>query len=459
MTAIAPPRPTTTISLWELSDSFAAIWPDLQAQFGVQLERSPDPDGWLRHPSAIRIVVAGGVEHRVLAALADLNGRLSAPTIVVGTKPDHRLAMALIHAGAAEYFALPQDLEQLRSWIGDQLEQIRQRKQQQTFAAREEAEYRLDGLIGSSAAFQHAISLAARVIPRPAITVLITGEIGTGKALLARAIHAHGPRRDAPFVDVDCAAMPERLLESELFGHERGAFTPATAAKPGLFEVADGGTIFLAEIGRMPPPLQGKLLRALEQRSIRRLGGTTTRSVDVRVIAATRDHLPDAVRRGEFRDDLYHRLNVFPVALPPLRSRDDDVVLLAEHFLARFATDHQAACPPLSQAAEARLRDHPWPGNVSELRNVIERSLMVRRDGEIGPEDLAFRPQDSEWNAADVPFAGTMRELMRAAARATVERCRGNKSEAARRLGISRTRLLRLLDPKAAARLSLTEDE
>ena len=302
--ATAPSQLTAVVSLWALSDSFASIWPGLEAEFGIRVDREPDADGWLRGGASIRLVAAGGVERDAVDGLTALGPRLPGKTVVIGSEPDHRLAMALLRAGATDYFALPDDLEQFRSWLHDQVEKIDNLEHQQTFAAREEAKYRFDGLIGTSSVLKSAISMAARVIPRPGVTVLITGETGTGKELLARAIHYNGPRKTGPFVDVNCAAIPEQLLESELFGHEKGAFTSATAAKPGLFEVANGGTIFLDEIGHLPLQLQGKLLRALEQRTIRRLGGANTLAVDVRVIAATHVHLPEAVRRREFREDL-----------------------------------------------------------------------------------------------------------------------------------------------------------
>ena len=431
-------------SLLELSDSFGSIWSSFEAEFGVGLIRTTDPNTWLRRNSPIQIVAAGGAESKAVAVLLESAGRLTRPTVVVGGDPDHRLAMAMIKAGAQEYFVLPDDIEQLRAWLRDRIDGIDQAAQRRTFAAREEAKYRFDGMIGDSPALRHALAIAARIIPRSGVTVLITGETGTGKELLARAIHYNGPRRDSPFVDINCAAIPEQLLESELFGHEKGAFTHATATKPGLFEVANGGTVFLDEIGHLPLALQGKLLRALEQRTIRRVGGTNPIAVDVRIIAATHVDLPDAVRRGDFREDLYYRLNVLPIELPPLRSREGDVVLLAGHFLGRLAEDHDLPTPTVSTAAQARLRDHHWPGNVRELRNVIERSLVLLRHDEIGPDDLAFRATGGA--PVSTRTGSTLQALIREAAKETVERCQGNKSEAARRLAISRTRLLRLLD-------------
>jgi DNA-binding NtrC family response regulator len=288
------------------------------------------------------------------------------------------------------------------------------------------------------------------VIPHATVTLLLTGETGTGKELLARAIHYNGPRRDAPFVDVNCAAIPETLLESELFGHEKGAFTDATTTKPGLFEVASRGTLFLDEIGHLPLALQGKLLRALEERSVRRVGGTRSIPVDVRIIAATHVDLAAAVTRGEFRQDLYYRLNVVPLSLPPLRERREDILPLARAFLSRFSKEYGLPQPRLTPATERALATHRWAGNVRELRNVIERAVLLHRGGALDPTDVVAPEVPAAPSPdAPIPFPATLAAITRAAAVAMVDRCTGNKSEAARRLGISRPRLLRLLNGSA----------
>jgi transcriptional regulator with PAS, ATPase and Fis domain len=281
------------------------------------------------------------------------------------------------------------------------------------------------------------------------VTVLIGGETGTGKELLARAIHYDGPRAAKPFVEINCAAIPTNLLESELFGHERGAFTGAATARPGLFELADGGTIFLDEIGSLPFDLQPKLLRALETRSIRRVGGQDVRRIDVRVIAASHVDLAHAVTTGAFREDLYYRLNVVTLSLPPLRHRDDDVEMLAETFVARIARHYGLPVPALSDEVRAMLRAHRWPGNVRELRNAIERALVLSPPGTFRPDELRLidRPAAvrDDSGSSGVPFPADLRTTIRATAEATLKQAGGNKSEAARRLGISRPRLQRLL--------------
>src|SRR5438034_326573 len=248
-------------------------------------------------------------------------------------------------------------------------------------------------------------------------TLLITGETGTGKELLARALHYGGPRAAAPFVELNCAALPAPLLESELFGHERGAFTDAKTTKPGLFEVAQGGTLFLDEVDHLAPELQSKLLRALEQKSVRRLGATAARTVDVRIVAATNTDLAAAVQQGLFREDLYYRLNVVTLELPPLRARGQDVVLLAEFFLSRFSARYGLPQPPLTPEARRALLAHSWPGNIRELRNTLERAILLSPAGTFAVAEL--EPARVAPAAANpVPFPATLAEIQRAAARA-----------------------------------------
>jgi DNA-binding NtrC family response regulator len=434
-----------TLHLLVLSDSFSAVWPGLASEIGFALASCSDPARLDLAAGGVGLVCAGGAEGAVeamLPRLAAAGGDLA----VVGAVPDHRLAVAVMRAGALEYFALPQDHEPLRSWLLERAERWQLRIKGRDFAAREAAKYRFDGTIGRSPALRDALERAARIIPHSNVTVLITGETGTGKELLARAIHYNGPRRESAFVDVNCAAIPEQLLESELFGHEKGAFTGAVSAKPGLFEVANHGSLFLDEIGHLPLPLQGKLLRALEQRTVRRVGDTRSLAVDVRIIAATHLDLARAVRAGAFREDLFHRLNVVPIQLPPLRARREDIVPLARHFLARFAAEYRVAEPALTPAASQTLRLHPWPGNVRELRNQMERAILLAAGPELDVGDLDLAPQPPAAGSGDLPFPASLPAIIRSAAFAMTELCDGNKSEAARRLGISRTRLLRLLN-------------
>lgn len=423
------------------------MWPTLADQHGLAYVDVEAPGGFDRMTGAVGIISGGGAEEELESTLRQTAGtdRGSMEIAVVGARPDHRLAAALVRAGAATYFALPDDMAILGSWLRDRAEALRAETRRLEFAAGEASKYRFEGVLGNSAALHAALARAARIIPHPAVTVLLTGETGTGKELVARAIHYNGPRRGAPFVDINCAAIPEQLLESELFGHERGAFTSATVAKPGLFELANGGTLFLDEIGHLPLVLQGKLLRALEERTIRRVGGTRAIAIDVRVVAATHVNLALAVARREFREDLYHRLNVVPIELPALRARRDDIPMLARHFLARFAGEYGLPMPALSPQAERALTHRDWTGNIRELRNLMERTLLLTSKRTLEPEDFTDTAPVARSDRT-IPFPATLAEISLAAARAMLDYCGGNKSETARRLGISRPRLQRLLD-------------
>jgi DNA-binding NtrC family response regulator len=441
----------STLTILQLSDSFSAAWPALASEHGWSLrilERgdtaaSDIPD----------IVAAGGDERELPIVLREL-GPAASDVAAVGALASHRVAVAAVRAGAGEYFALPGDLDLLRAWLRERAERDSTRAHRKRFAESERGRYSFAGIQGTSPALLRALARAERVIPHDRVTVLLCGETGTGKELLARAIHYEGPRREAPFVDINCAAIPDQLLESELFGHERGAFTGATAEKRGLFEVANGGSLFLDEIGHLALPLQGKLLRALEERTIRRVGGHRAIPIDVRVIAATHVDLDRAAREGTFRADLYHRLNVVPLDLPPLRNREGDIVALAHTFLAKVAADYHLAVPTLGRDAEWALQRHAWPGNVRELRNAIERALLLAANPAVlTAEDFAFlgpaRAVSGDESA--LPFPAPLRDVVRTAATGMITLCHGNKSEAARRLGISRPRLSRLLHGDAFA--------
>jgi DNA-binding NtrC family response regulator len=434
------------------------MWPALADACGLSLALASAPAELHRLRDAVGLVTAGGEEETLESAFIEIapsGGEVAA----VGALPSHHLAAAVTRAGAAEFFALPQDSDRLRSWLTERADRLCAARSRDDFVAHEASKYRFEGILGESRALRQALERASLVIPHASATLLITGETGTGKELLARAIHYNGPRRDAPFVDVNCAAIPESLLESELFGHEKGAFTDATTTKPGLFEVANGGTLFLDEIGHLPLPLQGKLLRALEERSIRRVGGTRTIAVDVRIIAATHVDLAAAVRRREFREDLYYRLNVVPLSLPPLRDRREDVLPLARAFLTRFSREYGLRQPRLTPAAERALSVHMWSGNVRELRNVMERAVLLHRGESLDASDVAPGAATPARHEGPIPFPATLAEITRAAAVAMVERCAGNKSEASRQLGISRPRLLRLLDGRPDDPNDITDSE
>lgn len=443
----APVAMDPVVEVLLLSEAFSQVWDQLARSAGAVAhprEREEGLDG-LSHAAAV-IVAAGGVEEMALPAIRELHAIERLPIAVVGATADHRRVVALLKEGADEVFLLPEDLSTLRAWIAERVQAVSSLERSDRLAAEQRSRFDFSNMVGRSPALQAALERAARVIPRGGATILVTGETGTGKELLARAIHYNGPRAARPFVEVNCAALPAHLLEAELFGYEAGAFTDAKAAKPGLFEAADGGTLFLDEIGDLSLDLQGKLLRALETKRVRRLGSLREHDVDVRIVAATHVDLAEASRLGRFRADLYYRLSVVPVRLPPLRERGEDVLLLADHFLRHLSREYEVPVPTLGAELKRALRAYPWPGNVRELKNSLERAVVLGTDG-IRSEDLFLEASDASPapSGGAYPFPATLEEIETAAARHTLEACGGNKSEAAKTLGISRRHLYVLL--------------
>jgi two-component system, NtrC family, response regulator HydG len=431
-----------------LSDSFRTTIGDLVADLGASVvDWRPGEGEGPPADAACVLLMAGGAEGAALDLLGALQS-VRAPRYVVGAARDHRLAAGALQRGAGDYFALPDDLGLLRRSLERVRREARGRAEAESFAADERRLSGFETIVGRSAALRRTIEQATRVARHRDVTVLIGGETGTGPELLARALHYHSPRAAAPFVEINCAAIPANLLESELFGHEKGAFTGATGAKPGLMELAHGGTVFLDEVGHLPLELQPKLLRALESHEIRRVGGQQTRKVDVRVIGATHVDLARAVAENRFREDLYYRLNVVRLVLPPLREREQDIELLAETFLGRLAQQYGLPVPALDAEARSQLRAHHWPGNVRELRNTIERALVLSPPGtlELGGFPVAAAGEPA--SAGALPFPAALAVITQAAVQGMLELAGGNKSEAARRLGISRPRLQRILDGK-----------
>lgn len=319
-----------------------------------------------------------------------------------------------------------------------QEEQERLRKENQRLQQELRSRFRPSNIIGNSNKMQAVFDLIAQVSASDA-TVLIRGESGTGKELVAHAIHYNSPRADKPFIKVNCAALPETLVESELFGHERGAFTGALSARKGRFELAQGGTIFLDEVGDFSPATQIKLLRVLQEREFERLGGTSTIKVDVRVIAATNRNLEDLMERGLFRQDLYYRLNVFPIHIPPLRERKTDIVLLADHFVEKYSAANHKNVRRITTPAIDMLMSYHWPGNVRELENCIERAVLLAADDAIHAQHLPPSLQTAE--ASNTSFKGTLRATLDTVERDLItdalKTARGNMAKAARALGIS----------------------
>ncbi len=434
------------------TDAFSDFWAQLAEAAALELRLLEGAEPVSGSRCAGVILACGGAESHAVDLLHEARKLGIDRPLVVGAATDHRLAVQLMQRGAHAYFALPDDARLLEEEVVGRARRASAARPR-AGDSRDSGPYDFSELLGEAPALLDAIDRAAKVIPGAQATVLITGETGTGKELIARAIHRNGPRADAPFVAVNCSAIPGTLLESELFGHEKGAFTDARSAKPGLFEVADGGTLFLDEVAILPLELQSKLLRALETREVRRVGGIRDEQVDVRIIAAANVDLEKAVEDGSFREDFYYRLAVVPIHLPPLRERGDDVLLLARHFLSDLAGVYGMSAPELTSATITELRRHRWPGNVRELKNAIERGLLLSGGGPLHPDHLALplsgsRPAPAPGGEAEaaLPFPATLGEVERAAAHAMVAWCDGNKARAARRLGIARSRLYRLLE-------------
>ncbi len=369
-------------------------------------------------------------------------------------------AVDAIKQGAADFITKPFQFDALRHVLASALEQRRLRSENAYLRSQLDQRYRIDGLIGTSRVMRDLYHLLETVAPTSS-TVLISGETGTGKELAARALHHSSPRHANRFVAINCSAIPETLLEAELFGHVRGAFTGAVVSRQGRLEQAHKGTLFLDEIGTMSPALQAKLLRVLQEREFERVGDSHTIKIDVRVIAATHSELTRMVADGSFREDLYYRLNVIPVKLPPLRERRDDIPLLVQHFLQKLCADLGRPTATVSQDVVRRLMGYSWPGNVRQLENIVERALTFSNGRpqielvDLGPEiDAASAVvEDGRWIPEEgLDFEAHMAGLELALIRQSLERTRGNKRQAAKLLNLKRTTLiekLKRLEPRA----------
>ncbi len=356
-------------------------------------------------------------------------------------------AVEALKAGAYDYLTKPLDFDLLKMTLERALEHAGLKAENRQLKNRQRGEYRLDNIIGRSKPMMALIDMLAMIAPSEA-TVLITGESGTGKELIAKSIHHNSHRKDHPLVVINCAAISETLLESELFGHEKGAFTGADKRREGRFMQADKGTIFLDEIGETSPAMQTKLLRVIQEREIQRVGGEEILDVDVRIIAATNRNPEKDVKSGRFRQDLYYRLNVVPINIPPLRERQDDIPLLARHFMAQYARKNRKTVKGFSPLAMDILLHYAWPGNVRELENTVERAVILLPDEHITEKELpaniteAFAEKRNNW-PLQAPAAGNrpLEEIEKEAILATLESSGGNKSETARRLKINRKTL------------------
>ena len=379
-----------------------------------------------------------------LELLAQLRRQsLLTPVIVMTAFGTVEAAVEAMKAGAVDFLLKPFSLDHLMAVVHKAVELRSLRDENRQLREELGRRYEFDNIVGRSAPMQEIFGTILRVAPTRA-TVLLCGESGVGKDLIARAIHHYSPRCDRPFVKINCTALPENLMESELFGYEKGAFTGAAAAKPGKFEYADTGTVFLDEIGDVPPSIQVKLLRVLQEREIERLGSNKIRHIDVRVIAATNADLRAALEQGTFREDLYYRLNVVPLNIPPLRERLEDIPFLARHFVAKLAADSGSRAESIGDRAIEKLLTYPWPGNVRELENVIERSLVLSTGARLEAADIRLEtgPAGREPVAQSfLPDGVTLDQHEQAILVEALRRANGNKSQAARLLGLTRNAL------------------
>ena len=433
---------------WALGDAYRVIEAETRAEAVEVLGRE-----------AVDVVLCDlhlppdldGMEEGLAVCETARGMRPSVPVVVITGSDKKKAALEAVRRGAYGFFEKPFDAEEVGHIIA-QAARVR-RLEAEVLRLRSELDmFRGFGrFVGASPALERVLK-QARAVADTHATVLITGENGTGKEVLARAIHEEGPRADGPFVAVSCAALPETLIESELFGHERGAFTGAGSARKGRFELADGGTLFLDEVGELTPAVQVKLLRVLQERSFERVGGSKTVTVDIRLIAASNRDLERGAEAGTFRSDLFYRLNVVPLHLPTLRERREDMPLLAAHFASKAAEKHGRPIPELESALIDALQEYDWPGNVRELENTIERLVVLTRGPRLGLEFLPEKmlrvvpnPNASGPNGDESTLEGATLALKRRMIVAALRAEGGNRVAAARRLGISRSYLHRLI--------------
>jgi DNA-binding NtrC family response regulator len=420
----------------DLSEAGYQTFSAADAEKGLDLLRREQIDLVL---TDLKLPGLGGLEF--LQAAKRLNGAL--PVVVMTAYGSVETAVEAMKAGASDYVLKPFSLAEMRLVVQKELDVRRLREENRTLREALGRHYDYPNIVGRSAKMQEVLALAERVAATPS-TVLIGGESGVGKDLIAHLIHQRSSRASGPFVKINSTAIPENLLESELFGYEKGAFTGATTTKPGKFELADKGTLFLDEIGDIPLAIQVKLLRVLQEREFERLGGTRTIKVDVRLIAATNRDLRAALEQGTFREDLYYRLNVVPIDIPPLREHKEDIPDLANLFLSRLAQKSQKKLDGIKPDALQKLMNFYWPGNVRELENIVERACALATGPSIGPADIQLdhAPDRNHLGQATLlPEGKTLDQWEDELIREAYRRANGNKSEAARMLGLSRNAL------------------
>jgi DNA-binding NtrC family response regulator len=367
------------------------------------------------------------------------------PVILLTALSSVETAVEAMKQGAYHYANKPFNLDELSLVVAKAMETTRLRREVKQLRASRSEPYAVSRIVGDSEPMRALKALLQRVASSPASTVLLRGESGTGKDLAAKTIHFNSDRSSRPFMNITCSALPDALLESELFGHERGAFTDARQQKIGLLESADGGTVFLDEIGEMVPALQAKLLRFLEEKTFKRVGGAVDIKVDVRVVAATNRNLQEEVKQGRFREDLFYRLNVLPIAQPPLRDRADDIPRLVEFYVDVYNTEFKKRIRGVSAEAMAQLQRHPWPGNIRELRNAVERAMLLTEEQTLGVGD--FSPAGATatlrlGEAVELPPAGLdLEQLERSLVVQALERTGWNQTKAGALLGLNRDQI------------------
>jgi len=370
------------------------------------------------------------------------------PVIIITAYSSVDGAVEAMKSGAVDYVTKPFNMDELAMTVRRAIENASMRRRLSDHVSEEKARFGLENIIGESRAMTEIKALIRRIARSETTTVLLLGESGTGKDMMARAVHYESNRVDRPFVNITCTALPETLLESELFGYEKGAFTDARVQKKGLFEVATEGSVFLDEIADMRPSLQSKLLRVLEEKAFKRIGGTDDVTVDVRVIAATNRDIDDAMRTGRFREDLYYRLSTVPIQIPPLRERSDDIPLLVAHFLRQYNHEFHQNYRDFAPDAMRKLLSYAWPGNVRELRNVIERAALLGTGETILSDDIVLgrsalrRPAQENEHVAVLPEQGCkLEDVERDLVCQALDRTRGNRTQAAELLGLTRDQI------------------
>lgn len=382
-----------------------------------------------------------------LTLLKSINEQGSSATVILMTAyASVTAAVEAMQAGAFDYLTKPFKIDEMLIAVRKSLESHHLRREVKALRAEMEERYGLDNIVGKSKAMEQVFDMVKRV-GKTQSTVLIFGKSGTGKELIAKALHFHSRRSERPFVAVNCSAIPETLMESELFGHTKGSFTGAVSNHKGLFEEAHGGTLFLDEVGEVPPSIQVKLLRALQEREIRRIGGRENIQIDVRVISATNRDLEEMVRDGGFREDLFYRLNVIPIRIPELRERSEDILILSEHFVDKFCAENQLPAKKFSQKALQCLMAYNWPGNVRELENVIERTVALCEKDLIDVDDLPdnLRGASSGESVLQIGSEVSLDELERQHIEAILEKTNNHQIRASKILGIDRRTLYRKL--------------